>query len=47
MDGEKTDFDKFIQTLKIVKERRDQKVTTVEFELLEDIYENKILKKLK
>ena len=42
MDGKKTDLDKFIQTLKIVKERRDQEVTPGELELLNNIYKNKI-----
>jgi UDP-N-acetylglucosamine diphosphorylase/glucosamine-1-phosphate N-acetyltransferase len=41
-DGKKTDLDKFIQTLKIVKERRDQEVTPGELELLNNIYKNKI-----
>ena len=42
LDPVKIDFDKFIQTLKIVKERRDQEVTSAELELLKNIYENKI-----
>ena len=42
MDDDKTDFDKFIQTLKIVKGRRNQKVTSSELELLKNIYKNKI-----
>tara|TARA_Y100000588_G_scaffold384383_1_gene475546 strand:- start:577 stop:1539 length:963 start_codon:yes stop_codon:yes gene_type:complete len=42
MDGDKTDFDKFIQTLKIVKARRDKEITSAELELLKNIYENKI-----
>ena len=42
MDDDKTDFNKFIQTLEIVKRRRKQKVASSELELLKNIYKNKI-----
>ena len=45
-DGEKTDFEKFIKTLKIVKERRDQVITPAEFELIKNIYNNLKSKKV-
>ena len=42
MGDDKTDFDKFIQTLQIVKGRRDKEVTSAELELLKNIYKDKI-----
>ena len=41
-DGEKTDFNKFIRTLEIVKKRRNKKIDSTELEFLKKIYENKI-----
>ena len=42
MNDEKTDFNKFIETLKIVKGRRSKGVTPSELKLIKNIYENKI-----
>ena len=42
MDDQKVDFDKFLQTLKIVKSRRDRVVTSAELEFIENAYKNKI-----
>ena len=39
---EKTDLNKFIETLKVVKKRRNQKTTNAELELIKNIYSNKI-----
>jgi UDP-N-acetylglucosamine diphosphorylase/glucosamine-1-phosphate N-acetyltransferase len=42
MNDEKTDLYKFLQSLKIVKARRNQDITPAELKLLENIYKNKI-----
>ena len=43
-DGVKTDFNKFINTLEIVKNRRGQEVSSAEVDFLKSLYKNKIKK---
>ena len=42
MNDEKTDLYKFLETLKIVKARRNQEITPAELKLLKNSYKNKI-----